>query len=46
MIGVDYELIYEFEGGAVYRISWFAGGERSSKMITLYEEDMKDLDEE
>ena len=38
MFGVDWELIYEFEGGAVYWISWIANGKPGGKMVTLYDD--------
>jgi hypothetical protein len=34
------ELIYEFEGGAVYWLSWYAGYKFEGKMITVYDEDI------
>jgi hypothetical protein len=42
MIDVDYELITEFEGGAVYRITWTVGNEKGSRMVTVSEEDDED----
>lgn len=39
MIDVDYELITEFEGGAVYRITWTVGNEKGSRMMTVYEDE-------
>jgi hypothetical protein len=42
MIDVDYELIYEFEGGAVYRITWTVGNEKGSRMMTVYEGEGED----
>jgi hypothetical protein len=43
-INVDYELIYEFDGGAVYWVSWGIGEKKSGKMVTIYESDIKDDD--
>jgi hypothetical protein len=45
MIGADYELIYEFDGGAVYWISWYAGDKVEGKMITVYEKDIEGEDD-
>jgi hypothetical protein len=42
MIGADWQLIYEFDGGAVYWISWTANGETSGKMVTLYDNDLEE----
>jgi hypothetical protein len=44
MIGADYELIYEFDGGAVYWISWYAGDKVEGKMVTVYENDIEGED--
>jgi hypothetical protein len=41
MFGADWELIYEFEGGAVYWVSWYAGNEIGGKMVTIYDEDLE-----
>jgi hypothetical protein len=46
MIGADMQLIYEFDGGAVYWISWYAGDKTEGKLITLYEKDLEDIEEE
>jgi hypothetical protein len=46
MIGADMQLIYEFDGGAVYWISWYAGDKTEGKMITLYEKDLEDIEDE
>jgi hypothetical protein len=40
MMDANWELIYEFEGGAVYRITWKIGNETGSRMMTVYEEDV------
>lgn len=40
MFGADWQLIYEFEGGAVYWLSWYAGDKVEGKMITVYDEDI------
>jgi hypothetical protein len=45
MIGVDYELIYEFEGGAVYWLSWYVGDKVEGKMVTLFEKDIEGEDD-
>jgi hypothetical protein len=42
MIGAEWQLIYEFEGGAVYWISWQVNGEISGKMVTLYDDDIEE----
>jgi hypothetical protein len=44
MIGADWQLIYEFDGGAVYWVSWYVGNKVEGKMVTMYESDLEEED--
>ena len=45
MIGADMQLIYEFDGGAVYWLSWYAGDKVEGKLLTVYDSEIEGDDD-